>query len=140
MRRRLLLVACAVLLLAGGLFTYRVIWRERSEGICTRGLGTPTKAEREAALKEGRGPLAAIIAPHDSCADLEDELVALERSGTCPKVVLDDVPCTCGEHRWTGKDSPMRCATGLPTTCDFHGEIERKGDSGGRYLSLGCRD
>src|SRR5688572_26834638 len=53
-------------------FHYAARWKT-SRLVCAPALIASTRAEREAALREGLGPLFPIIDPHDSCLQLERE-------------------------------------------------------------------
>lgn len=121
-RRTVLRVALALagsaVLIGGILLAYYAVRWESSQRICAPALVASTRAEREAARKEGLGPLFPVIRPHPSCIQLEEERLELERSGECPSFVMDDVPCDCGKERWPGKGSPKRCPDG-PTSCEW---------------------
>jgi hypothetical protein len=137
LRAGLGLVAVAVVI-GGSMFAYRARLHETSRRVCAPALIAPTRAEREAALRDGKGPLFPVFEPHYSCVQLEEERRELERSGTCPEIVMDDVPCTCEAQRWTGASSSRRCPNG-PTSCAPHPEPNRRNDYGSMpERVLGC--
>lgn len=114
----------------GALFLHYLSRWDTSRRICAPALIAPTRAAREAALREGLGPLFPVIDPHSSCLQLERERRELEASGTCPSFVMDDVACRCGSERWT-PGGAARCASG-PTACQYRSE---RGGS-----TLGCAE
>lgn len=116
---------------------YAVRWKT-SRLVCAPALVAPTRAAREAALREGLGPLFPVIDPHSSCLRLVREMRELDASGACPTFVMDDVACRCGKERWTPA-SPKRCATpsaagtrSEPTACAYRAEL--------RESTLGCAE
>jgi hypothetical protein len=135
--RAVLALAGAAALIGGVLFAYYMMRWESSRRICAPALVAPTRAEREAARKEGLGPLFPVIDPNYACIQLERERIELERSGDCPSFVMDDVPCTCGKERWIGKASPKRCPD-APTSCEMRGDWKAKNDGPSPERGIGC--
>lgn len=113
----------------GALFAHYASRWTTSRLICAPALIAPTRAAREAALREGLGPLFPLIDPHGSCLQLERERRQLQETGECPTFVMDDVPCHCGRESWQ-PSSTARCATG-PTACQYRNDVGQ---------SLGCAE
>ena len=95
-------------------FHYLSRWKT-SRLICAPALIAPERATREAALRDGLGPLFPVIDPHGSCLTLLREQRALEDDGTCPSFVMLDTACRCGRQAWS-PGNPPACPNG-PTAC-----------------------
>lgn len=113
---------------AAALFIHYTVRWDKSHKICAPALITSTRPARDAALKEGLGPLFPVIDPHHSCIQLERERRAFEKHFACPEFPMEDTPCDCGGMRWDGA-SRARCTTG-PTSCEHRAEKKAR--------ALGC--
>lgn len=121
-------LAALAAVLGGGLFAYYAARLRTSDAICARAQCALTRAERDALLDEGLGPLFPVIDPGGICLDLERERRDLRAKRTCPAVVLDGQPCSCGGQSWSAAH-PDRCPSGR-TSCQSR--------AAGRGPTLGC--
>jgi len=134
------LLRAAVFLLGVGALSGAALWMhyvsrwKTSRLICAPALVATSRAAREAALREGLGPLFPVIDPHGTCLELERDRRKLEASGTCPMFLMDDVPCRCGNEIWQPGRTP-KCTT-QPTTCESHDTTENTIGCVGTYGKL----
>lgn len=71
--------------------------------ICRDGRAGLSLAARRKALVKAEARLADAWRPDayaHECAELTQELTALEKHDACPEFLLADVPCSCGPHSW----------------------------------------
>jgi len=78
------------------------LW-SRAVAFCDAARCAPTRAER-LRLRHSADPLFASLgaAAEESyaCDQVDKQLAALDKDGSCPDFPMDDAPCICGRDRW----------------------------------------
>ncbi len=62
-----------------------------------------------------------------SCDEVEEELKQMLQMGTCTNYILSDVPCQCGDIRWSPEAPVVTCPEGRYLVCEEDPETHQNG-------------